>query len=185
MAGQDSGKTAPCKLGFTWGGAVQSPPMEERNQTFRAKDGGVALRTWRDRLRQVLAFEAGGLVLITPPFSWASGAPVLDSLGLLALLALIAALWNALYNTVFDRLEARLAGRRADLRPPSWRIVHALGFEGGLLFLTLPLIVAWTGLGWLEALVADLGLALAYTVYAYVFNWCYDRLFPIGPDQEE
>jgi uncharacterized membrane protein len=185
LAGQDSGKTAPCKLGFTWGGAVQSPPMEERNQTFRAKDGSVALRTWRDRLRQVLAFEAGGLLLITPPFSWASGAPVLDSLGLLALLALIAALWNACYNTVFDRLEARLAGRRADLRPPSWRIVHALGFEGGLLFLTLPLIVAWTGLGWLEALVADLGLALAYTVYAYVFNWCYDRLFPIGPDQEE
>lgn len=159
--------------------------MEERNQAVESKQDGVALRTWRDRVRQVLAFEAGGLVLITPPFSWASGAPVLDSLGLLALLALIAALWNALYNTVFDRLEARFLHRRADLRPPLWRVAHALGFEGGLLFLTLPVIVAWTGMGWLEALVADLGLALAYTVYAYVFNWCYDRLFPIWPTGEQ
>lgn len=158
--------------------------MDEWNQASRPKDGGVALRTWRDRVRQVLAFEAGGLVLITPPFSWASGASVLDSLGLLALLALIAALWNACYNTVFDRLEARFLRRRADLRPPLWRAAHALGFEGGLLFLTLPVIVAWTGLEWLEALLADLGLALAYTVYAYVFNWCYDRLFPIGPAEE-
>lgn len=158
--------------------------MEEQNLAVESKHGSVALRTWRDRVRQVLAFEVGGLVLITPPFSWASGAPVLDSLGLLALLALIAALWNALYNTVFDRLEARFLRRRADLRPPLWRVAHALGFEGGLLFLTLPVIVAWTAMGWLEALVADLGLALAYTVYAYVFNWCYDRLFPIAPNQE-
>ncbi|MBI5781576.1 MAG: PACE efflux transporter [Rhodocyclales bacterium] len=159
--------------------------MEERNRARETKHDGVALRNWRDRARQVLAFEAGGLLLITPPFSWASGAPVLDSLGLLALLALIAALWNACYNTVFDRLEAHFLRRRADLRPPLWRVAHALGFEGGLLFLTLPVIVAWTGMGWLEALVADLGLALAYTVYAYVFNWGYDRLFPIGPEQGE
>lgn len=62
---------------------------------------------------------------------------MLDSLGLLALLALIAALWNALCNTVFDRLEARLAGRRADLRPPLWRMVRAPGSRADFLFLTL------------------------------------------------
>lgn len=165
----------------------KGPPRflrEEMERTVGTEHESVPLRTWRDRVRQVLAFEAGGLVLITPPFAWASGEPVLDSLGLLALLALIAALWNAGYNTMFDHLEARFLRRRADRRPPPWRLVQALGFEGGLLLLTLPVIVAWTGMGWLEALLADLGLALAYTVYAYVFNWCYDRLFPIEPAEE-
>ena len=32
---------------------------------------------------------------------------------------------------------------------------------------------------WLEALVADIGLALSYVAYAYVFNLAYDRVFPI------
>ena len=32
---------------------------------------------------------------------------------------------------------------------------------------------------WLDALLADLGLAFAYVLYAFIFNLGYDRLFPI------
>ena len=137
------------------------------------------LRSFADRARQVLLFEAGGLVLITPPFVWLSGVPVRDSLGLLAVIALIAALWNTTYNTGFDWIEGRLTGRTADRRPFFWRSVHALGFESGLLIVSLPIIMAWTGMGWLDALIADIGLALAYVAYAFVFNLAYDRAFPI------
>lgn len=137
------------------------------------------LRSPLDRARQVLLFELGGLLLITPPFVWASGVPAMDSLGLLALIALIAAFWNAIYNTTFDWVEARVTGRTADRRPYALRIMHALGFEGGLILITLPIFMAWTGMGWLEALLADIGLAIAYTLYAFVFNLGYDRVFPI------
>jgi uncharacterized membrane protein len=140
------------------------------------------LRSLPDRIRQVALFEVGGLLLITPPFIWLSGVPATDSFFLLALIALIAALWNAVYNTSFDWLEGRLTGRTADLRPMLWRAVHAIGFETGLLIVTLPIIVYWTGMGWLEALLADIALALAYTAYAFVFNIGYDRLFPINAD---
>ncbi|MBL8446468.1 MAG: PACE efflux transporter [Zoogloeaceae bacterium] len=133
----------------------------------------------KDRLRQVVLFEVGGLLLITPPFSWLSGVPALDSVGLLAVLALIAALWNGVYNTGFDWAEGRLTGRTADQRDWGLRLAHAIGFEGGLLLLTLPVVVVWTNLGWWEALMADIGLALAYTAYAFVFNLVYDRVFPI------
>jgi uncharacterized membrane protein len=132
-------------------------------------------------LRQIVLFEAGGLLFITPPFAWVSGVPLVESLGLLAVLALIAALWNGVYNTAFDWLEGRLTGRSADRRPWGLRVGHALGFEGGLLLLTLPVVVAWTGLGWWPALVADMGLAMAYAGYAFLFNLLYDRLFPIAP----
>ena len=53
------------------------------------------LRSPLDRVRQVILFEIGGLVLITPPFAWASGVPVRESIGLLAIIALLAAIWNA------------------------------------------------------------------------------------------
>ena len=137
------------------------------------------LRSPIDRLRQVVLFEMGGLVLITPLFVWLSGVSPLDSLGLMAMIAVLAAVWNALYNTSFDWVEGRMTGRPADQRPVLLRIVHATGFEGGLLLASLPIVMAWTGMGWVEALVADVGLAAAYVVYAYVFNLGYDRVFPV------
>ena len=57
--------------------------------------------------------------------------------------------------------------------------IDALGFETGLLMLTLPVIMWWTGMGWHDALIADIGLAITYTVYALLFNMGYDRVFPI------
>jgi uncharacterized membrane protein len=139
----------------------------------------VLLRTPADRLRQVALFELGGLLLITPPFMWFAKLPLWDSIGLLALIALLAALWNASYNTAFDWVEGRLTGRTADKRPARLRVLHAFGFELGILAFSLPLIVAWTGLGWFVALVADIGLAVAYVIYAFFFNLAYDFWFPI------
>ena len=137
------------------------------------------MRSLADRIRQVTLFEIGGLLLITPPFVWLSGVPLRDSIGLLAIIAAIATLWNALYNTSFDWIEGRLSGRSADRRPALLRVAHALGFECGLLLVALPIIMQWTGMSWLEALVADIGLALSYVAYAFVFNLAYDRAFPI------
>ena len=126
-----------------------------------------------------MLFELGGLLLITPPFAWLSGVSLHESLGLLAVIALIAALWNAIYNTAFDWIDGQLSGRLADHRPALWRIVHAFGFEGGLVLISVPIVMAWTGMTWSAAFIADIGLALAYVVYAYVFNVVYDRVFPI------
>lgn len=138
------------------------------------------MRPLRDRLRQIVLFEVGGLLLITPPFAWASGVPLGDSIGMLALIALIAAIWNGSYNTVFDWIEGRRTGRSADRRPFGLRTLHALGFETGLLVMTLPVVMAWTGMDWLTALLADIALAAAYVLYAFLFNLAYDRIFPIA-----
>ena len=137
------------------------------------------LRSLKDRIRQVFLFEAGGLLLITPPFTWLSGVPLENSIGMLAVIALIAACWNGAYNTVFDWIEGQLTGRAADRRPFWLRCCHATGFEGGLLLMSLPVIMWWTGMGWIEVLIADVGLALSYVVYAFGFNLIYDRFFPI------
>ena len=82
-------------------------------------------------------------------------------------------------NTCFDWVEGRVTGRTADRRPFRLRCAHALGFEMGLFCMTLPIIVWWTAMGWVEAAIADIGLAVTYTVYALLFNMGYDRVFPI------
>ncbi len=140
----------------------------------------VPIRSLADRLRQVALFEVLGLALVTPLFPWASGQQGTSSLVLLAILAGVAALWNTAFASAVDWVQAHYFGLRADLRGWRARAVYALAFEGGLACLTLPIIAAWTGLSWFAALVADLGLALTYTLYAYLFNWVYDRCFPLG-----
>ncbi|MDR1848677.1 MAG: PACE efflux transporter [Zoogloeaceae bacterium] len=139
----------------------------------------IPLRTFADRARQVILFEFFGLLLITPLFALASGEALLSSAGLLVALSIIALFWNALYCDLFDRIERRLARRAADQRPFRLRLLHAFGFEGGLILFTLPVILLWTDMGFWLALTADLGLALAYIGYAYVYNLAYDHLFPI------
>ena len=157
--------------------APQSVALPIRGMSHTPK-----LRSPLDRARQVLLFELGGLILITPPFAWASGVPAGDSLVLLAIIALIAGLWNAVYNTAFDWTEGRVTGRTADRRPYPLRIAHALGFEFTLILMTLPLVIHWTGMGWREALLTDIAVAAAYVAYAFVFNLAYDRVFPITPN---
>lgn len=139
----------------------------------------VPMRSLVDRIRQIALFEVIGLLLITPLFAWATTQPLWPSLGLMVLLAAIASVWNGLFGWSFDSIEIRLVGRKADIRPPLWRALHALLFELGLTILTLPVLMFYTGMGLWPALTADIGLAITYTCYAYVFNWAYDQLFPI------
>jgi len=37
----------------------------------------------------------------------------------------------------------------------------------------------WLNVSMLEALVLDLGFVAFYLVYAFVYNWVYDKVFPI------
>lgn len=82
--------------------------------------------------------------------------------------------WNLFYNWLFERWEK---GRKQRGRGVGRRIAHAIGFEGGLLVILLPLIAWWLGISMLEALVADLGLLAFFLGYTFAFNWAFDRVF--------
>jgi len=139
-----------------------------------------ALRSARERLIQTLCFEAGGLLLVAPLYALASGSGAAASFGLVAALSLVVMAWAALFNTVFDLVEWRCCGRVASDRPPRWRVLHAVLHEASAVIVTWPVIVALTGLSWAAALLADLGLTLAYAAWAYVFHQAYDRWRPVS-----
>jgi uncharacterized membrane protein len=137
------------------------------------------VRSWRERALQTLAFELGGLLIVAPIWTLVTGATAAESVTLLICLSAAVMAWMAGYNTVFDLAEARLAGMVASDRPHARRVLHAVGLEVTSALVTWPLIAVVAGLGWLEALVADLGLTIAYAIYGYVFHLGFDRLRPV------
>lgn len=134
------------------------------------------MRTTADRLRQAASFEIIGLVIVTPLFAWAFAHPLGD-MGMLALLgATVATAWNYIFNLLFDHALNRWRGDPRKTLP--LRIAHAVLFEATLLILLLPLFAWWLNVSLAEALVMEVAFAAFYMVYAFVFTWGYDTLFP-------
>lgn len=137
------------------------------------------MRSASDRIRQIAAYEIGGICFISPLFAPAVSISPANSAGLLTVLALIVAIWNGLYSTAFDSAERALTGRRADHRSLPMRVTHAVLLEAGAVAITTPVIAAWTNANWTVALIEDLGLTVVYASYAFLFGLIYDKLFPI------
>ncbi|MEC7257031.1 MAG: chlorhexidine efflux transporter, partial [Pseudomonadota bacterium] len=58
------------------------------------------------------------------------------------------------------------------------RVVHAVLFEATLLVLLLPLFAWWLDAPLLTVLLMEISFAAFYMIYAFVFTWGYDTLFP-------
>lgn len=135
------------------------------------------MRNTSDRIRHAVSFEVIGLVAITPLGSWVFDMEM-HAIGVVALVgATLATLWNYLFNLGFDRAMMRWLGHTQ--KWPLLRVFHALLFEAGLLSVLLPFIAWYLQIDLWVALMMDLGFAGFYLVYAFVFNWAYDVIFPI------
>lgn len=56
-------------------------------------------------------------------------------------------------------------------------VVHALGFEGGLAMVLVPLMAWWFDISLWEATVMEAGLLIFFLVDTYGFHWAFDRMF--------
>ena len=135
------------------------------------------MRTTADRIRHAISFEVIGIIIATPLAAFAFHLPGGDSAVIIVASATVAMLWNYVYNLGFDHAMQRLTGGTA--KTTRIRILHAVLFELGLLTLMLPAIAWYLQISIWQALVMDIALALFYMGYAFVFNWAYDRVFPL------
>ena len=86
----------------------------------------------------------------------------------------IAIAWNVIFNWMFEKWEARQSTKgRSVLR----RVVHAIGFEGGIAAMLIPLMAWWFDISLWQAVVLEAGILTFFLLYTYVFNWCFDRIF--------
>jgi uncharacterized membrane protein len=103
-----------------------------------------------------------------------TGAGAGKSTALAVASSVVAVLWNLAFNTLFEAWESRQAVRGRSLKR---RIAHALGFEGGLALVLVPMFAWWLGVSLWEALVFDAALLVFFLVYTFAFNWAFDRMF--------
>ena len=86
----------------------------------------------------------------------------------------IAICWNLVFNWLFEKWEAAQTQKgRSVLR----RVVHAIGFEGGIAAMLIPLMAWWFNISLWESAVLEAGILVFFMVYTFVFNWCFDRVF--------
>lgn len=126
------------------------------------------------RVVYVALYEAVAIVLAALGFMLASDAGAASATGLSVLSSAVAVLWNLAFNHGFERWEAR---QRVRGRSLARRVAHAVGFEGGLAAILVPVMAWWLDIGLWQALVMDLGLLLFFLAYTFVFNWVFDRVF--------
>ncbi|KVN67740.1 hypothetical protein WL30_24935 [Burkholderia ubonensis] len=128
------------------------------------------------KITQAILYEAIAIACISPAIAALFGEGLVYSGALSATMSAIALLWNMVYNTLFERWEATRVQRTRTL---GRRIIHACGFEGGLIFILVPVVAWWLKISWLDAFLVDLGLFAFFFCYAFVFQWAFDRVFDV------
>lgn len=141
------------------------------------------MRTTKDRIRHALGFEIIGLLIFAPLASLVFGFE-LHTMGLMAVVgSIIATIWNYFYNILFDNALLKMRGQVQKTVPI--RVLHAVLFEGGLLLLFLPMIAWYLDISLWQAFMMDITMATFYLIYAFVYNWIYDKVFPVPSRQPQ
>ncbi|MFC0338068.1 Uncharacterized membrane protein [Kushneria avicenniae] len=135
------------------------------------------MRTPLDRIRHTLMFEIIGLLIVIPlgHLLFSLDTTHMGMVGVIS--AVVATIWNYLYNLGVDHMLKRLRGHVH--KTVVMRVLHAICFELGLICVLLPLIALYLGQTPAQAAPLVTSLALFYVVYAFVFNWVYDVVFPV------
>lgn len=127
-----------------------------------------------ERVFHAISFEVFALAMIIPLGLWVTNKEAVEVTLIGVGMSLFVVIWNYIYNSLFDRWFGADRQQRGLLI----RLLHTLGFEGGLIVFTLP-VMAWIlQITWLQALVLEAGFLIFFLFYATTFNYGYDKLQP-------
>ena len=141
----------------------------------------VGLQGPKRRVIYVALYETIAILAASLMFM-AIGQSAGHSGGMAVAASAIAILWNVTFNTLFEKWEARQAVRGRSI---ARRIAHAIGFEGGLALVLIPLMAWWFGVSLWEATLMEAGLLVFFLVYTYAFNWGFDRIFGLPASAQQ
>lgn len=124
------------------------------------------------RLVHALSYEIILLIIIAIALSFIFEVPMETTGSLGIAMAVTSVLWNMLFNHYFEKAERKYKFKRTI----PMRIVHAIGFEGGLMLATIPMVAYAMQLSLFEAMLLDFSMTMCILVYTFIFQWCYDTI---------
>jgi len=136
----------------------------------------ITLSPFKRRLVYVTIFEVLGILFATLVLMALSGGEAQESLPVAIIVSSVAVIWNFIFNTLFESWESRSQIKERTLKI---RVIHAIGFEGGLFLFCLPIYMLWYGVGIWTALTMEAALLLFFLVYTFVFTLAFDQVFTL------
>ena len=136
----------------------------------------ITLSPIKRRLTYVVLFEIIAIVFSTLVLMLLSEGDAQESLPVAIFISTAAVVWNYLFNMVFEFWEVR---QQIKVRTFAIRSLHALGFEGGLVLICLPLYMWWYGVDLWTAFTMEAALLLLFLVYTFIFTLLFDQLFTL------
>ena len=124
------------------------------------------------RIIHALSYEVILLVIIAIALSFIFEAPMEVTGTLGVAMAVTSVFWNMIFNHFFEKFEAK----RKLKRTVGVRILHAIGFEGGLMLATIPMVAYALDMGIWQAILLDFGMTTCILVYTFIFQWGYDHI---------
>ena len=122
------------------------------------------------RVIHALSYEIVLLVIIAIALSFIFEVPMEIAGSLGVAMAVTSVIWNMIFNHFFEKFEKK----RKLKRTIGVRILHAIGFEGGLMLATIPMVAYAMNMSIWQAVLLDLSMTLCILVYTFIFQWCYD-----------
>lgn len=124
------------------------------------------------RIIHALSYEIILLVIIAIALSFIFEVPmeVTGTLGIA--MAVTSVIWNMIFNHYFEKIEAK----RKLKRTFKVRVLHAIGFEGGLMLVTIPMVAYAMNMSIWQAILLDFSMTTCILVYTFIFQWCYDQI---------
>lgn len=122
----------------------------------------------------VSVYEAIAIAICSVSFAAISGTSLASATVLSIATSTIAVTWNYVFTSAFEAWESRQVVRGRSIKR---RICHAVGFEGGLLLIFVPLMAWWLKVSLMQAFAMNIGLAVFFLCYTFVFSWAFDRVF--------
>lgn len=127
----------------------------------------------KQRIIHASCYELILLVIGTPILGLVLGTSLTHTGILWVMMSITAVIWNMVFNHGFEKFEQQQGWKHRTIKI---RILHAVGFEGGLLIFTVPMIAWMMNMSLWNALWLDIGLALSIMVYTFIYQWCYDSI---------
>ncbi|CAK3876984.1 Short-chain diamines transporter [Vibrio crassostreae] len=126
----------------------------------------------KERILHMVLFEVFALIMMAGLATYITGNGAGEMARLALAMSLIAMAWNYVYNYGYDKIF----GADRTKRTKKTRVLHGLGFELGLMTVTLPVLMWVLKLNFLTVLIMDIGLVIFFVLYAIGFNWVYDSV---------
>lgn len=127
------------------------------------------------KLVYAITFETLAILLSTVLLAILSQSQSHNSLPVAIAVSIIALIWNYIFNSFFELIESKLKIKK---RTVMVRLTHAISFELGLFFFTIPLYMWWYNVDFIKAISMEITILVFFFVYTYLFTLAFDKLCP-------